>query len=289
MKNKKIILILVPPLIFLLILMIFRLDTLKPKLKEITNVEIVEINEKELILEVSVELKNEFFFAVKLRQANLSIISDNGKIGEIKDSSNSVIPPDSSVVITMKALFSTQKVAELIQTENDTIKLKLEGSVSGKSLFIPVSTSINETLTLPLKDYLTGSLNSKTGSGKIIKVESAQIENVSITKSIIKINFSLNNPYNIPVKLTGYPAKIFVNGNYTGEGNLVDSITLPPLGSVQGGEFLFDADNIQSIKSFLSGIFSGKMIYRTEGILNFEILELPVSLPYNSSGDLIKL
>lgn len=268
-------------------------EFIKPKLLGVTNIEVIEINKDTVSINVEVSLINNFFLNVDINEIKVNIFSGEDTIGAVNSVLKTSLPGNDTSKLNLPADFHTAKLAKLLEENSDSIKIKLKGLIDVKILFFNKDIEIDEDLNIALKSSLLKAIekvssNEETAQ-QIIEIKSAKLIDVGLKNSKVLIEFTLKNPYNVPITLISYPADIYINDNYAGKGNLKKEIVLQEIGEITKGEFEFDVENIRGIKSLIKTIFTTKMTYKTIGNLHLTVLGYIIKIPYSTSGDLIKL
>lgn len=266
---------------------------IKPKLLNVSNVEVLEISKDSVSIDVEVNLSNNFLGDIEIKEVSVKILSENDTIGKVSSNFNSILRRNDTSKIIFPTKFNTVKLAQLLEKNSDLIKLKLKGLINAKILFFEKNINLDEDLNFELKSSILQAmvkLNSDSkAANKIIQIKSAKLLELTLKYSKVLIEFTLKNPYDVPIKLLSYPADIYINGNYLGYGNLKSEIELKEKEEYSNGEFEFEIENLKGLKGVLKTIVTSKMTYKTIGDLHFSILGYKIKIPYSSSGDLIKL
>lgn len=268
-------------------------EFIKPKLLGVTNIEVIEINKDTVSINVEVSLINNFFLNVDISEIKVNIFSGEDTIGTVNSIIKMTLPGNDTSKLNLPANFNTAKLAKLLEENSDSIKIKLKGLIDVKILFFNKDIEIDEDLNIALKSSLLKAIekvsNNEKTAEQIIEIKSAKLIDVGLQNSKVLIEFTLKNPYNVPITLISYPADIYINDNYAGKGNLKEEIELQANKDTTNGEFEFEVENIRGIKSLIRTIFTIKMTYKTIGDLNLKVLGYKIKIPYSTSGDLIKL
>lgn len=264
-------------------------DALAPRIKGIKDIHIIELDKDSINLFLIVNAHNENDFEINIKELFVNIIRDGDKLGTASQKDLISIPSDSTAEIALKIMLSTDKVVNLFVQNRDSLNLNLTGKLLADVGLVTLPVDVDIPFSFSLKDNLYKTIERDSQKDKIITINRAELLEVSLYQSKINLEFSLSNPYRLPFKLYKYPAKIFVNDQYVGDGDLSDSIFLSDTNTTADGRFNFKLDNPSSIKSIFGSFFSGKLEYETRGTLYLEILEYQIHLPYNFRGTLIKL
>lgn len=267
--------------------------SIKPALLGVSNVEILEINKDTVSIDVEVSLLNNFLGDVEINEIRISILGENDTIGKVNSNFNSILTGNDTSKIIFPAKFNTVKLAELLEKNSDSIKLKLKGFISAKILFFEKNINVDEDLNIELKSSILKAIeklsSDSKAADKMIEIKSAKLIELGLKYSKVLIEFTLKNPYDLPIKLISYPSDIYINDNYSGSGNLKEEVELKVAGELSEGEFEFEIENLKGFKGVFKTIFTSKMTYKTIGELHFSILGYKIKIPYSSTGDLVKL
>lgn len=255
-----------------------------PEIKEVKNLSIKKITNSQIELKVKILAENSSIFSYDIRKMSLNVLHEKDTIGIINSDTTISFSYKSQNEFDLAITLKTEKVAELLQKDIDTIKLNMFGTAKIKLLFFEFDNKINVPFNLPLKESIFNTIQEDTNEEKIITIKSTRISKVGVTKSQLLINFQLTNPYDIDFTLIDYPSQVFINNNYAGEGSLQYPISVDTLNKTNDGTFVFDLNNFDTITSLFSSIFKGKIEYTTKGTLLLEILNYKVRIPYSFNG-----
>lgn len=293
MKRITIYLSIVIAILFTVSIVLNKFEFIKPSLLGLSNVEVLEINKDTVSIDVEVSLLNNFFWDVDINEIRVDIFCKNDTIGKVSSNSNSILKGNDTSKIILPAKFNTVKLAELLEKNSDSIKLKLKGFISAKILFFEKNINVDEDLNIELKSSILKAIeklsSDSKSADKMIEIKSAKLIELGLKHSKVLIEFTLKNPYDVPIKLISYPSEIYINENFSGSGNLKKEIELKLGGELSEGEFEFEIENLKGLKGVLKTIFTSKMTYKTIGDLHFSILGFKIKIPYSSTGDLVKL
>lgn len=274
-------------ILFLIYIFVFT-NPFEPEIKGVKELKITRLTSSEFNLEIVIEIENSNFFEMNLSDIDLYLIHQNDTLGFLEQPKELVIPSNSKIDYNLKVSLYTIKVAEILKDEKDTLNFNLQGKAKTKLLFFTFPINLDTKLDFALKENLSNFVQTDSKDKKIIDVKSASINKIGLTKSQLLINFTLNNPYEVKLKLVEYPSVVFINDSKSGEGNLQNEIEADSLQSNVGGTFLFDLDNFQAIKSAFGVLFNQKLEYRTEGPLVIEIVGIKIKLPFSYKGELLQ-
>ena len=274
-------------ILFLIYIFVFN-NPFDPEIKGIRELKITRLTSTELSLDIIIQIENGNFFTLNLKDINLFLVNHNDTLGFLDEPKEIIIPANSILEKKLKVNLETKKVLNILKDEKGTLTLNLVGKAETKLLFITFPVNLETELNFALKENLSNFVQTDSKDKKIIDVKSASINKIGITKSQLIINFTLNNPYEVKLKLVEYPSVVFINDSKSGEGNLQNEIEADSLQSNVGGTFLFDLDNFQAIKSAFGVLFNQKLEYRTEGFLVIEIVGIEIKLPFSYNGELFQ-
>ncbi|MEI7813132.1 MAG: hypothetical protein WCJ01_12030 [Ignavibacteria bacterium] len=263
--------------------------TFAPEIKGIKDVQIMQISDDSLKLKLTVIAENNNIISLGFNDLSLFVVNNTDTLGLAYNGNKLSIPGKSVQDIGIYADLKTSKVAGMLAKNEDTLKLNLKGILNVSVLLISIPVEIDMPFALPLKNELYKSVQNDSQKEKIITIENASLQSLGISESLVKIEFSLKNPYALKFKLKNYPSKIYINGSYAGEGSLSDEIEVGSGSSKVSGQFLFKVDNYRSVVSVLGALLGGKLKYETKGDLLLEIAGREISLPYTSTGALNQL
>lgn len=264
-------------------------SALSPEIKGVKDVQIESIDNEHVKLKVTVLAKNKNNFSVNVKDIFVYVLFNSDTIGVASSSASITLPSDAETDINLKTDFITAKLAPLLNDNTDSIKFSLKGKLNAEVAYINVPVDIDVPFTFSLKDNLYKTIENDSQKEKIISIQSASLQNIGLSESTVIIDFLLKNPYGVSCKLKNYPSQIYINGKYSGDGDIVNAISISEKNDSVSGSFLFQLDNFNSASSLLGSLFSRKIEYETRGVLYLEILNYEIKLPYNFKGVLIKL
>lgn len=255
-----------------------------PEIKEVKNLTIKKITDSQIELGVKILAENTSIFGYDIKKMSLNLFHQKDTIGIINSETTIPFSSKSQTEFDLTIILQTKKVAALLEKDIDTLKLNMAGNASIKLLFFNFDKDINVPFNFPLKESLFNTIQENTNQEKIIKIKTARISKVGVTKSQLLIDFQLTNPYDIDFTLTDYPSMVFINNKFAGEGSLEYPISVDTLNKTNDGTFVFDLNNFDTITSLFGSIFKGEIEYTTKGTLLLEILNHKVRIPYSFTG-----
>lgn len=258
-----------------------------PEIGSVTEIRFLKISEDSVTLRAIVPAKNTNIVSMTLSHIQFAINSDKDMLGTAYHDTECRLPSDSTVLLDFNISVSTSKAAELFTNARSSIALIVKGHADACVLGIGVPGNFELPFEFKLDESLERALSSQAGEEVLISITSASLESIGLNESDIAINFSITNPLDIPITLLGYSAKIYINGKYTGEGRMAGHLVLEKKARGVEGQFKFRADNVASLSAAVGALFSGRTQYRTEGLLNFQILSQKISIPYCAQGNIL--
>ena len=171
----------------------------------------------------------------------------------------------------------------------DTLDLKLIGNATADLGFISLPVDINVLFKVMVKEQLAGAIERDTKDDKVIEIKSAGLKKLSLGESVVDVEFVIKNPYGIEFSVKGYPSTIFINGEESGSGNIINEIPVKKTGTESAGKVSYKLSNSKTLTSLFNSLFSRKLEYQTEGDLLINILGYDIQFPYMMKGVLIKI
>ncbi len=233
------------------------------------------------------ENKNDF--ELDIENLAVNIIHQNDTLGYAKRKEKWIIKSHETGDVQFNAVLGTNKMLEIISTDEDSLQLYLKGSADANLGLITLPVDIDLSFIIAVKDQIGKSIKQDTESDKIITIVSAGIKSMNLGESIVEIDFEINNPYGIEFSVINYPSKISINGSEAGTGDVDDVIIVNSKGNKSKGKISYTLSNSRTISSLFGSLFSGKLEYETEGILLINIMGFNIEFPYSMKGVLVKI
>ncbi len=262
---------------------------LAPEFKKIKETEILKFNSDSLWVSIIVSAENKNNFEIDIENLIVNIIYQNDTIGFAERKEKWIIQSLETGDVKFKAVLGTEKMLEIISSDEDSLKLILRGSADANLGLITLPVDIDLSFIIAVKDQIAKSIKRDTESDKIITVVSAGLKIMSFGESIVEIDFKIDNPYGIEFSIINYPSKIFINGKEAGTGNVDDVIIVNSKGNESKGKIRYTLSNSKAFASLFGSLFSRKLEYETEGKLLIDIMGFNIEFPYSMKGVLIKI
>lgn len=258
-----------------------------PEIIEVTNIKILKLNSDSLKLDISVFALNKNDTDVEIDAVYLNLLIDKDTIGTAFRTEEIKMKKFDTSTVSFFAHLNTLKAIEIASKEKDTIDLNMKGKVSADLGLITMPVEVDLNHQFDLQKELTKTIEKDTKNNKLLKVQSAKLNSVSLGKSTVEVAFNLTNPYGIDILLKDYPSQIFINENKSGEGNISSEIKLEKENANANGSVIYELSNIKTMSSLFGSILKRKLEYHTVGILNLEVLGYSVQFPFNFKGELV--
>ncbi len=262
---------------------------LTPQIVSIESIKLTELNSESLNLTALINIENTNVFGVTVSDINFDILNEGTFLGKTVKKEKVDLPSGEITTVEFDLELEPGRVAEILSKQEDTLKLVLKGSLVAEALVFTLPQEIELPYDFPLKSNLEKLFESESNRGNLVNVEKAELKKLGLTNTTLHIKFTLNNPYNIPLRLIEYPSKIYINDSYSGDGELKKIISLKENEKSKKGVFIFEGDNIRSVLSTLKSIFSRELKYRTEGELELEVLGYKIKIPFTNTGTVVKI
>jgi hypothetical protein len=262
---------------------------LVPGFIEIKGTEILKFNSDSLWVSIVVLAENKNDFEIDIENLVVNLIHQNDTIGFAERKEKWIIKSLETGDIQLNAVLGTEKMLEIISTDEDSLQLKLIGSADANLGFITLPVDVDLSFEIAVKDQIGKSIKQDTESDKIITIVSAGLKGKSFGESTVEIDFSIDNPYGIEFSVINYPSKISINGSKAGTGDVDDIIMVNSKGIKSKGKISYTLSNSRTFASLFGSLFSGKLEYETEGILLINIMGFNIQFPYSMKGVLVKI
>ncbi|MFH0733423.1 MAG: hypothetical protein V1773_02500 [bacterium] len=263
-------------------------EAFAPEIKEIKDIQICEINKEKILINITAMAKNKNSLALLLNNINLNIFLKNDSLGTAFGKADVNIPSDSTSEIKLIVEIATKKLAQILSDGSDTLVFNFKGQLNAKMSAINIPVDIDIPIKINLRELFINVLENDADNDEIIKINKAELVDITLNKSKIRINFSFRNPYGIEFKLLGYPSKIIINGKYAGRGNIESALVFGNKSNEATGNLIFNLDNFDSGTSLLNALLSKKLDYETEGELLIDMFGYSINLPFSFKGDLLE-
>jgi len=262
---------------------------LAPEFKEIKETEILKFNSDSLWVSIVVSAENKNDFEIDIENLVVNLIHHNDTIGFAERKEKWIIKSLETGDIQFNAVLGTEKMLEIISSDEDSLQLNLKGSANANLGLITLPVDVDLIFIIAVKDQIGKSIKQDTESDKIITIVSAGLKGKSFGESTVEIDFNIDNPYGIEFTVINYPSKISINGGEAGTGDVDDVIMVNSKGNKNKGKISYTLSNSRTISSLFGSLFSGKLEYETEGILLINIMGFNIQFPYSMKGVLVKI
>lgn len=260
-----------------------------PVIQEVKNVKIIELNNDSLNILLSVEIFNQNSLTQKINGGYFLITKNNDIIGNAKIINQFSIEPDTSEIVDLSVSLKTLELAKNLSENTDQFEINLIGKINTEVLIFNISPNVNLPYKINMSEILTNCLENDSKEQRIIRINSTTIKDIDFSNTSAITNFTFINPYKLDFKLKSYPCKIYINNDYTGDGNILDTMILKNKQDKADGQFNFVLNNFDvSIRVFQNILqFKPKLNYETRGILFLEILGYEINFPYSYHGEIL--
>jgi LEA14-like dessication related protein len=260
-----------------------------PEFKEIKETKITNFDSDSISVTITAVAENKNEFDIDISDLYVNIIHETDTIGYANRKEKWKIGPYETGDIQLNSVFGTKRALKLISDDKDSLQLNLLGSaIADLGLFnLPVDVDLS--FTVQVKEQIAKSVQQDTEDDKIINIVSAGIKKFGFGESEVEIDFEINNPYRIEFTVNEYPSVIFINGKEAGEGNIDTSITISMKGIKSNGVIKYKLSNTKTLSSVFGSLFSGKLEYEANGILQIDILGFNIQFPYKTKGVLVQI
>ena len=262
---------------------------LAPEFKEIKETEILKFNSDSLWVSIIILAENKNNFKIDIENLIVNIIHQNDTLGFAERKEKWIIKSLETGDVKFNTVLGTEKMLEIISSDEDSLQLKLQGSAYANLGLITLPVDVDLSFIIAVKDQIAKSIKQDTESDKIITIVSAGLKSMGFGESIVEIDFKINNPYGIEFSVINYPSKISINGKEAGTGNVDDVIMVNSKGNESKGKIRYTLSNSKTLASLFGSLFSGNLEYETEGNLLINIMGFNIQFPYSMKGVLVKI
>ena len=260
-----------------------------PEIIDVTDIKILKLKSDSLKLSINVLTLNKNDSDIEIDNIYLNLIIDNNIIGSAFRSEKVTMEKFDTSTINFHANLNTLQIIKLASNKKDTINLRLKGKVTADLGLIDMPVEVDLYHKFDLQKELTETIEQDTKNNKLLKVESAKLNSVSLDESTVEIEFKLTNPYGINILMKDYPSQIIINENKSGEGNISSEILLLEENSIADGSVIYELSNFKIISSLFGSILKRKLEYQTSGMLKLEVLGYDIQFPFNFKGELVEI
>jgi len=118
---------------------------LAPEFKEIKETEIIKFNSDSLWVSIVISAENKNNFEIDIENLNVNIIHQNDTIGFAEKKENWIIKPLETGDVQFNAVLGTEKMLELISSDEDSLQLNLKGSADADLglIILPVDVDLS--------------------------------------------------------------------------------------------------------------------------------------------------
>lgn len=262
---------------------------LAPEFKEIKDTEILKFNSDSLWVSIVASAENRNDFEIDIENLIVNLIHQNDTIGFAERKEKWIIKSLETGDMKFNAVLGTERMLEIISSDEDSLKLNLIGSADANLGLITLPVDIDLSFTIPVKEQIGKSIKEDTESDKIITIVSAGLKGKSLGESKVEIDFNIDNPYGIEFSVINYPSKISINGSEAGTGDVDDVIMVNSRGNKSKGKISYTLSNSRTFSSLFGSLLSGKLEYETAGILLIDIMGFNIQFPYRMKGVLVRI
>jgi hypothetical protein len=260
-----------------------------PEFKEIKKTEISRFNADSLWVSIVAIAENKNNFDIEIEDLLVNIIHQNDTLGYALRKDKWELGSLKSGEIQFNVVMESKKILNLLSIGEDSLKFDLTGSTKADLGLITLPVGVDLDFTIAVKEQLGKLVQSDIDNEKIIRIKSAELKKLSLDKSIVEIEFKIENPYGIEFSVINYPSKIFINDKESGSGNINEVILVHSKENESSGMIKYQLSNTKVFTSLFGSVFSGQLDYRTEGDLLIDILGFNIQFQYKTKGVLVKL
>jgi LEA14-like dessication related protein len=264
-------------------------EGIAPEIIEVTDIKILKLNSDSLELDISLLTLNKNNSDIGIENIYLNLVFEKDTIGTAFRKEKIELKSLDTSTVNFIANLSTLKAIEIASNKKDTIDLNMKGKVASDLGLITMPVEVDLNHKFDLRKALTETIEKDTKNNKLIKVQSAKLNSLSLGKSTVEVEFKLTNPYGIDILLKNYPSQIFINENKSGEGNISSEIKLQKENAAAVGSVIYELSNTNTISSLFGSILKRKLEYRTSGVIKIEISGYDIQFPFNFKGELVKI
>ena len=260
-----------------------------PTIQEVREVTITGISKDTLSFNVRLLVKNGNDFEVNVHTIRAEMIYKDTAFGTSSFDAPVSIPSNTSSEIEFPVSICSRQIQRLFSGGEDTLKILVKGTAIAATIFSETPVELEMEYALPLAAEILKGIEEDAVADKLFKIENAYLKSMGLSHSVLSLEFSIVNHYGLDFTLKNYPNTISINGNNSGTGVLEAPIEVKEDNTVVRGVMEVTLNNLSSITSVFGSIFSGKLTYTTEGILELFLFGHTFSVPFRHTGTLLKL
>lgn len=274
-----------------LILLLMQLSACKmffktPEVQKIQDVRLVSFSPDRTEAVISVIVHNPNNYELRLSSLKLDLLDKNRlRVGNAEMSQKIDLPKKKSINIDFTVILLTRPLIKNASTINSDLQFFIAGQGEAKALGVSKRFSFEEPYTLSLKEHLQKNLRSFNAGGQdVFKLTRTYVDDFGISKSMLKADFILMNPYGFSFTFKSFPAQIFIDGKEVGKGQLKSQLKFTEHVFYRDGSMVFELSNLKSLVGAAKGAFKGEIAYTVKGTVIIDALGMQLSNPYEFNG-----
>jgi len=260
-----------------------------PTIQEVREVTLTSISEDTLSFKVRLLVKNGNDFEVSVHSIRAEMHYKDTAFGTTRYDAPISIPSNTSSEIEFPVTIAAQQIQRLLSSGDDTLNILVKGTAIATTIFSETPVDLEMEYPLPLAAEILQGIEEDALTDKLFRIENARLKSLGLSQSVLLLDFTVVNQYGLNFTLRNYPNTVSINGNNAGSGVLESPIEVMAGDSLIQGKMEVTLNNFSSITSVFGSIFSGKLTYTTEGILELLLFGHPFSVPFRHTGTLLKL
>lgn len=258
----------------------------KPGFEGIYDVKLKSLSIEKSELIVSLIVHNPNAYNIKIKSLDVNLLSlKREKVGAAKLDEAIVLPKKAKVQLDFELQIESRKAISLLKNLDDNIDLIIQAVGEGKAMGITKKFRYEELYSISLKDKLLGEIPKFRVKGQdLFKVMRIYPEAKSFKASTLKIDFILLNPYGLTYTVKAFRAKIYIDNQELGQGNIKRQMKFNPDTFYREGTMEFELSHLKTMLGAAKGVIHGEIGYQVKGRVKIEVFGREIIAPYEYKG-----
>jgi len=257
----------------------------KPTVDKIQDLKILSISPDKTELQLSVIVNNPNSYKIRVQSFELELLNQNrSRVGRANIGKEIILPKGKSINLDFKVSLDTRPLVKMVSGINQDVQFFVAGQGKGKAMGISRSFDFEEPYSLNVKDQLQTVMPRFSAKGQdLFKVQRTYVDEVSLSKSQLKVDFILLNPYGLTFNFKGFPATLLIDGKEVGTANLRTQMSFNEDIYYKEGTLIINLSNLKSLFGAVKGAFKGEIAYQVKGNVLIDAFGMEISNPYEFS------
>lgn len=260
----------------------------KPTVDKIQDLKILNLSPDKTELQLSVIVNNPNSYKIRVKRLELELLNQNrSRVGRAALDKEIILPKKKSINLDFKVSLDTRPMVKMVSGINQDVQFFVTGHGEGKAMGINRSFDFEEPYSLNVKEHLQALMPRFSAKGQdLFKVQRTYVDEVGLTKSQLKVDFILLNPYGFTFNFKGFPATLTIDGKEVGTGNLRTQMSFNEDIYYKEGTLILNLSNLKSLFGAVKGAFKGEIAYQVKGKILIDAFGMEISNPYEFSDSI---